>query len=131
MRDAKSNTEIETNFYCFQETSSFLRKSETFDKLQLQLQLQNGVLGTFLFYLDLKVLIKVVTKVWFLFLNFCINTNLGGLFRDSFFLNYPFPPLCLKLIRIVLETWNWERKYTQTHIVSEKIKIYFLVPRPF
>ena len=95
MRDAKSSTEIETKFYCFQETSSFLWKSETFDKLQLQLQLQfqlqNGVLDTFLFYLDLKVLIKVATKVWFLFSNFCIKTNLGGLFRDSFFLITPSP----------------------------------------
>ena len=51
------------------------------------------------------------------FIFFSFNSNLGGLFRGSFWGEVgKITPPSLKLVRIVLETWNLVRKYT--HISS-------------
>ena len=46
----------------------------------------------------------------------CINSNMGGLFRGSFWGVGQKISRCLKLVIIMLETWNLVRKYT--HISS-------------
>ena len=46
----------------------------------------------------------------------CINSNLGVLFRGSFWGGGQKITRCLKLVRIMLETWHLVRKYT--HIFS-------------
>ena len=64
----------------------------------------------------------------------CINSKLGGLFRGLFWGggNYPPPPtptrpLCLKLVRIILETSNYARKYILIYSFR-KYTLYYLGP---
>ena len=66
----------------------------------------------------------------------CTNSKVGGLFRGSFWGggNYPTPfpprPLCLKLVRLILETSNLARKYILIYSFRKYI-FYYLSPLSF
>ena len=57
-------------------------------------------------------------------LNLLLNFQKGGLFRGSFLrgggVKLPPSPR-LKLVTIMIKTWNLVRKYTHTYVVSENI----------
>ena len=48
--------------------------------------------------------------------------------------HYPSPSPCLKLVRIMLESWNLARKYTHPYVVSENIpystKVFLILLMP-
>ena len=54
------------------------------------------------------------------------NPNLGGLFRGSFWGVGVKTTPCLKIVRVMLETWNLVWKYT--HMVSENITFSTKIP---
>ena len=55
-------------------------------------------------------------------INFNFNPNLGGIFKGSFWggVDGKITP-CLKLVRIMLETWNLARKYKSICIFKKYI----------
>ena len=81
-----------------------------------------------IFFLSQMVLYHFIDKIffrrtealaWRCSVKWCLNSNLGGLFRGSFWdgtgAGGKITP-CLKLVKIMLETWNFVLKFV--HICS-------------
>ena len=69
-------------------------------------------------FIDKIFLRRTKAVAWRCSVKWCLNPNLGGLFRGSFWGGGGGRgiTLCLKLVRMMLETWNFVRKFA--HICS-------------